>query len=113
MLYDPTYTTTPCYWVADYAVQTQTSPYWNRTWFLAWRDVTDSRASARTVVAAVIPYSGVGNNLPLLLPKASHENVACLVATLNSFALDYVARFKVGGLHLNFFILEQLPSYLR
>jgi hypothetical protein len=33
----------------------------------------------------------------------------CLLGNLNSFALDFVARQKVGGVHLNFFIVEQLP----
>lgn len=32
-----------------------------------------------------------------------------MTATLNSFALDYVARSAVGGSNLNFFILKQLP----
>lgn len=32
-----------------------------------------------------------------------------LSSALNSFALDYVARQSVGGTHLNFFILKQLP----
>lgn len=34
---------------------------------------------------------------------------AVLTAAMNSFALDYVARQSVGGTHLNFFILKQLP----
>lgn len=34
---------------------------------------------------------------------------AIISATLNSFALDYVARQSVGGSNLNFFILKQLP----
>ncbi len=34
---------------------------------------------------------------------------ALLTAAMNSFALDYVARQSVGGTHLNFFILKQLP----
>ena len=32
-----------------------------------------------------------------------------LTAAMNSFVLDYVARQSVGGTHLNFFILKQLP----
>jgi len=35
--------------------------------------------------------------------------MASLLANLCSFAFDYVARQKVGGQHLNFFIVEQLP----
>ncbi len=34
---------------------------------------------------------------------------ALVSASLNSFALDYVARSAVGGSNLNFFILKQLP----
>jgi hypothetical protein len=32
-----------------------------------------------------------------------------LVTNLSSFALDFAARFKIGGTHLNFFIINQLP----
>lgn len=32
-----------------------------------------------------------------------------MLANLNSLACDYVARQKVGSVHLNFFIVEQLP----
>jgi len=35
--------------------------------------------------------------------------VACLYANLCSFSLDYAARQKVGGTHLNFLQLKQLP----
>jgi hypothetical protein len=31
------------------------------------------------------------------------------VANLSSFILDFIARFKVGGVNLNFFIINQLP----
>ena len=34
---------------------------------------------------------------------------AALVANLNSFALDYIARQKIGGTSMNYFILKQLP----
>jgi hypothetical protein len=33
------------------------------------------------------------------------------LANLNSYALDYVARQKIGGVTLNFFIVEQLPVF--
>ncbi|MGH9092653.1 MAG: hypothetical protein ACRDZR_14945, partial [Acidimicrobiales bacterium] len=32
-----------------------------------------------------------------------------LAAVLSSFAFDFVTRQKVGGTHLNFFVVEQLP----
>ena len=33
-----------------------------------------------------------------------------LLANLNAYVYDYVARQKVGNNHLNFFIVEQLPT---
>jgi len=60
------------------------------------------------LIAMLVPRTGVGNKLPVVL-TAAPDSVHCLVANLSSFALDYVARQKVGGTHLNFFIVEQLP----
>ena len=37
----------------------------------------------------------------------------CLLANLNCFAFDFVARQKIGGVNLNFFIVEQLPDRSR
>ena len=76
---------------------------------LGWRDVTDARASARSVIFCALPRYGAGNSVSLALPNISPRLICCLLANLASMVLDYVARFKIGGLHLNFFILEQLP----
>lgn len=79
-------------------------------WLLGLRDVT-SATNERTVISAALPRTAVGNNLPLLLKaqNTSQAHAAILLGSINSFALDFTARFKVGGLHLNFFIVEQLP----
>jgi hypothetical protein len=45
----------------------------------------------------------------MLLTEDRASLVACLLATLNSLTFDFVARHKVGGTHMNFFIVEQLP----
>jgi hypothetical protein len=45
----------------------------------------------------------------MLLTEDSASLVACLLATLNSLTFDFVARHKVGGTHMNFFIVNQLP----
>jgi hypothetical protein len=34
----------------------------------------------------------------------------CLLANFNSFVFDYVVRQKLGGITLNFFIVEQFPA---
>ncbi len=38
------------------------------------------------------------------------RRVSCLLANLNAFAFDFIARQKVGGVHLSYFIVEQLPT---
>ena len=82
-------------------------------WAVAFKDVT-APTNVRTMIAAVVPRSACGNTLPILTPDgvetaAYRENACLLAACLNSFALDYVARQKVQGQHLNWFVVEQLP----
>jgi hypothetical protein len=79
-------------------------------WLMGWRDIT-LRSVERTVVGGLLPICGVGNNLPLWYPGAQFtaHRVAALLGELTSLPLDFVARHKVGGTHLNFFIAEQLP----
>jgi hypothetical protein len=82
---------------------------WNRGWLCGWRDITNA-GNERTVVGSVFPVAGVGNSLPLWLPSISIDSrkLAPFVANLASLPLDYVARLKVGGTHLNFFIAKQI-----
>ncbi|WP_339616057.1 N-6 DNA methylase [uncultured Gilvimarinus sp.] len=78
-------------------------------YLLGWRDICRS-TDERTVIAGVIPFSGVGNNMPLILfNKFNAINAALLQANLTSLPFDFIARHKVGGTHLNFFIIKQLP----
>ena len=49
----------------------------------------------------------MSDHAPLLISDT--ENAALLVATLNSFALDYATRMFLGGIHLGYFIIKQLP----
>jgi len=55
----------------------------------------------------------VVNSAPLILTdeEISPRRTSCLLANLNSVALDFLARQKVGGVHLNFFIVEQFPLF--
>ena len=59
----------------------------------------------------MIPYSAVGNKYPLLLMPASvsPELQAALTANLAALPFDFVARQKIGGITLNFFIIKQFP----
>ena len=82
-------------------------------WAVAFKDVT-APTNVRTMISSVVPASGFGNTLPLLVPdavdlNAYRTNAWLLVACLNSFLFDYAARQKVQGQHLNWYIVEQLP----
>jgi hypothetical protein len=83
-----------------------------QTTYISYKDVTSS-TNMRTMIAAFIPFVGVLNSAPLLLvgEDISKKMECCLLANLNSFAMDFLARQKVGGVHLNFFIVEQLPIF--
>lgn len=75
-------------------------------WLLGVRDITNS-TNERTVLAAPFQAGAVGNNLPVI--RGDQRTLHRLGAILSSFVLDFMARPKVGGVHLNFFIANQLP----
>ena len=106
---NPEFVVLPRWWVAQDAVAAALRDDL-RPAYLAYKDVT-SPTNQRTMIAAFIPPAGVVNSAPLILTDKtiSPRRACCLLANLNSFALDFVARQKVGGVHLNFFIVEQLP----
>lgn len=100
---DPEFVALPRYWVREEVVDDRLGP---EEVLLGVRDITNS-TNERTVICAPFPRSAVGNNLPIIL-NVSPEHRLRLVAYLSSFALDFIARPKVGGMHLNFFIANQL-----
>jgi hypothetical protein len=107
-LTDPEYSPFGRYWVSASDCASRLEGTGSLQWFLGWRDVSKTQ-NERTVVASVIPRVAVANNLPLLFSQARPAEVASLYANLCSFALDYAARQKLGGTHLNYFVLKQLP----
>jgi hypothetical protein len=44
-----------------------------------------------------------------MFPGGSSKRISLLVANLSSIVLDYVARQKLGGLHLKYNVMKQLP----
>jgi len=108
-LADPGWRVRPRYWVPRDEVEARLGGRWSREWLIAFRDITNA-TNERTAIFTVLPRVGAGHNAPLaLLAACEPSRVACLLACANSLPLDYVARSKVGGTHLTFFILKQLP----
>jgi hypothetical protein len=100
----------PQYWV-DAA---HTTSLGDLGYCLGFKDVT-APTNMRTMIAAMVPKAGFGNTLPVLLPvneaaRPHHcSTTALLLANFSSFAFDFVARQKVQGQHVNWFVVEQLP----
>lgn len=125
---DPNWLPNPQFWVATSDIDWPEGP----RWALGFKDIT-SPTNARTVIAAAVPFAAFGNTKPLLLPDLPEEprqtgparerwraecdailatyrrGAPLLLANLNALPLDYIARQKVQGTHLNFYIVEQLP----
>ncbi len=104
-LRDPHNLPMPRYWVHESEVAAKLEK-WSRAWFLGFRSIART-TDERTTIATIIPYTAVSGKLPLIFPEAEHP--ATLLANLNSYALDYVARQKIGGTDMAFFYLKQLP----
>jgi hypothetical protein len=107
---DPSWFPIPQFYVADSDVN------WPKglKWSIGFKDVT-APTNMRTMIACALPVCGVGNTLPLMVPSnngstdAYRSNAPYWIANLNSMAFDFVARQKVQGQHLNWYIVEQLP----
>ena len=94
----------PQFWVLRSETSFPVSSY-----LLAFKDVT-APTNMRSMIAALIPGSGVGNTLPIVSTDGQAAvDATILLANLNAVPFDYVARQKIQGQHLNWFIIEQLP----
>ncbi|GAA1007996.1 Eco57I restriction-modification methylase domain-containing protein [Streptomyces thermogriseus] len=80
---------------------------WNRHWLMGWRDITN-KGNERTMIATVAPAHGFGHPFPLVLPATS-THAALLAAVWSSMACDFAVRQKIGGTHLTYGYVEQLP----
>ena len=101
---EPDWLPNPQFWVMRSETSFPTTPY-----LLAFKDVT-APTNVRSMIAALIPGSGVGNTLPIVSTDGkAATDVSLLLANFNAIPFDYVARQKIQGQHLNWFIVEQLP----
>lgn len=94
------------YWVERSEVDGKLVDRWDRQWLLGWRDI--ARASdSRTFVPSVFPNSAVGNKFPVSFPVDATvaQNLHGVWSTM---AFDYVARQKLSGTGMTYFIVKQL-----
>lgn len=104
---EPDWLPAPQFWILP-KPGIESAPY-----ALAYKDVT-SPTNVRSMIAAIIPSGTAGNSLPVIemnapSGKPDAGGMSLLAANLNSIAYDFLARQKIQGQHLNWFIVEQLP----
>ena len=107
---DPGRITLSRYWVHEGGVAARLDDTWDRRWLLGWRDIVRA-GDIRTVIACIIPRAAVNHTFPLITPSSDPQLVVNLYANMSSIPFDYCARQKVGGVHLTFFTMRQLPVF--
>ena len=106
---NPEFEILPRYWVEDNVVVKKLNDLgWRKKWLLVWRDIANAKVE-RTVTMAFIPATAVGHNCSILFSPHEMKLMVGLCANLNSLVLDYCARQIVGGTHVTFGYLKQLP----
>lgn len=110
---DPKFLAAPSYWIEKSQVDKRIeNPH---SYALAFRDITNPTDS-RTMIAAIMPWGGFGNSLPIFLNNGEDNYaraITLLCANLCSRPLDYIVRQKIQGNHINLYVLEQLPIISR
>ncbi|MDQ1249398.1 MAG: hypothetical protein QG597_3773 [Actinomycetota bacterium] len=106
---EPDFAALPRYWVEGEEVANRLASRWSQQWLMGWRDIARS-TDERTVIASGVGLraSPEGGTL-LLLPNDAVAGVVAVLAALDSLAFDFVARQKVGGTHVKYFTMKQLP----
>jgi len=106
---DPSCATVPRYWVSQAEVDERLQDKgWTRNWLVGWRDICRA-TDERTLIACVLPRAGVGHTVPLFMTTHAPKLVAALLANFSALVMDFCARVKVGGAHMTYGYLKQLP----
>lgn len=108
-LVNPEFEVMPRYWVPEEEVKGQLENLsWWHNWLMGWRDICRA-TDERTTIFSIIPISGVGHTMPIFYSTNKSFQLPETLANLSSFVFDYCARQKIGGTHLTYGFLNQLP----
>lgn len=75
---------------------------------LGFMDVS-SATNTRTTIATLTYDNPHGNKVPVLAVESGGASVESLCGVLNTFSYDFSMRARLGGLTLNYFIVEETP----
>lgn len=94
------------YWVQRPSVKEALNREWDRGWLFGWRKIR--RASdLRTFVPFVLPLAPAGDSCLLAFP-AKPDTACVLAAVTSAMVFDYLARQKLAGTNMQYFIVKQL-----
>ena len=104
----PNWVPDPQYWVNT----SELTDALGFSWCISYKMIT-APTNMRTIIASVLPQSGVGNSMGVLLPSEDKQrfqaSASLMLGNLNSVPFDFVIRQKVQGQNINWYIVEQLP----
>jgi hypothetical protein len=99
----------PFYWVAKSSFDVRMQGLaWQHGWLMGWKDVA-AATNERTVTPTIFPRYPAGHTIRVMFSASTLAHPALLVVNLSALVLDFVARQKIGGLHLTVETLKQLP----
>jgi hypothetical protein len=104
---DPAFVVQPWYWVPAEEVEARLRD-WKRGWLLGFRRIARA-TDERTALFTVIPRTGAGDSVFLLLPSAGAVATVTVTGNLIALSFDWVVRQKLAGVNMNFFYVQQFP----
>ena len=114
--HNPSFFAKPQYWVGADFVRSKFPEY--PSFAIGFRLITRT-TDERTLIATIVPWAGYGNSLPILIADSADaaadftDYAPLWAANFSSFAMDFVARRKLQGTNMNWYILRQLPVIAR
>jgi len=97
----------PVYWIDELEVSDRLQA-WGAEWLLSYRRIT-APTNERTALPCLTPRVALSDGSPLLFQGAGPVGAACMDSAWASLTFDFLVRQRVGGLHLDFFHVKQLP----
>lgn len=101
---DPSYEPLPRYWVAEEDVEAALGDGWDSEHLFGWRWITAS-TNERTFVSGFFPEGGAGNSYVAV--RSEPGTSIALQSVWSSLMLDFLARQKLSGSNMAYFIVKQ------
>lgn len=105
---DPNLEALARYWLKGSDVQAALQMKSGSRCLHGWRKITNS-GNERTFVPFVFPLAAAGDSCLLWFTKDPTQ-APLLLATMSSIVFDYVARQKISGSNMQYFLVKQLVS---